>query len=110
MSAKDVLVWLFARKTKAGSQYLYGEAHQRQIQRLGWHASQAYHASQAQKGRDLQYEDDEVRVEVKNGWDKRHRRYVTDILIYPRDGSGDRYHVVIDEAGNELLNEYHPGK
>jgi|GEM_PF-5282176 len=25
MSAKDVLVWLFARKTKAGSRYLYGD-------------------------------------------------------------------------------------
>jgi hypothetical protein len=25
MSAKDVLIWLFARKTRAGSKYLYGD-------------------------------------------------------------------------------------
>lgn len=103
------LVWLFARKTGPGSRYLFGPDRQRQIERLGRYASSAYHASQAQQGRDIQHEDDEVKVVVKNGWDRSRRCYVTDILVIPRDGTGDRYHVVIDADGDELLNEYHPG-
>jgi hypothetical protein len=109
MSVKDVFVWLFARNTKPGSRYLHGDARQRQAQRLGQYASNAYHTSQAQQGRDIQHEDEEVKVVVKNGWDRRHRRYVTDILVIPRDGTGDRYHVVLDAEGNELLSEFHEG-
>lgn len=86
---------------------LYGAERERVIQRLGQAANNAYHASQAQQGRDLQYIDDDVRVEVKNGWDRKHRCYVTDILMIPRDGSGDRYHVIIDADGNELYSEFH---
>lgn len=70
-------------------------------------AVEAYNRSLAQRGRDLQYLDNDFRVEVKNGYDRDHRCPVTDILIFPRDGSGDRYHVIIDEDGNELYRGYH---
>ncbi len=101
-----MLVWLFARNTKPGSKYLYGDLEVLR-QKLGAVATRAYEKSLAQKGRDLQYIDEDVRVEVKNGYDVRHRCFVTDILIFPRDGSGSRYHVIIDSNGNELYSDFH---
>lgn len=108
------IVWAVGRNTEWGRKQLGRETlleqgvRERRIELLGRYASNAYHASQAQQGRDLQHKDDEVEVRVKNDWNRDHHRYVTDILVIPRDGTGDRYHVIIDGDGNELLNEYHP--
>ncbi len=43
MSFKDVLAWLFARKTKSGSRYLYGPDQERLRKRLEGRWSSKYH-------------------------------------------------------------------
>jgi hypothetical protein len=57
-----------------------------------------------------QHKDDEVNVQVKAGQEHRSGKATTEFVISPRDGSGDRQHVVIDDEGNELLNEWHEGR
>ncbi len=103
-------VWAVGRNTEAGKKMLGEETlleqHAREA-KMGRLARVAYQNSLAQKGRDVQYEDEDCVVKVKMGYSRRYACYTTDIVIAPRDGSGDRYHVIIDEHGNELYSGYH---
>lgn len=56
--------------------------------------------------RATQYEDSDFRVSVKSGYDRRHDRIVTDVLIFDRHNKKEHYHLVIDEHGNELFSEW----
>jgi len=58
----------------------------------------------------IQYEDDDVRVEAGGMFSYDTQTPTTDILIFPRDRSGDRHHFVTDDRGNVITDEYHPGK
>lgn len=102
------VVWLVARNTKPGSRHLYGDIVAERSRRLGELASQAYAQSLAQRGRDIQYEDDEVKVKVRNGYDRTHRSFVTDIIVTPRidNPRGSHLHVIFDSEGQELMNEW----
>jgi hypothetical protein len=53
-----------------------------------------------------QYEDDEFKVQVKSGYDRRHDCIVTDLLIHDKQNKREHYHLVIDEYGNELFSEW----
>jgi hypothetical protein len=56
-------------------------------------------------GRNEWYDGD-MKVSVIDGYSRDYDRYVTDILIFPRDVQG-RQHVLVDGDGNVLLNEWH---
>lgn len=58
-----------------------------------------------QAGRKEWYDGD-LKISVIDGYSRDYDRYVTDILIFPRDVAGNQ-HVIIDENGNTLLNEWH---
>lgn len=62
----------------------------------------------ANKGpRQIVYQDSDLVIKTQSGWSRDHRCKTTDILIFPRDNSGNRLHIVYDERGNEILNEWH---
>lgn len=50
--------------------------------------------------------DGDIRVSVIDGYSRDYDRYVTDIILAPRDVRGNQ-HVLIDGDGNVLLNEWH---
>lgn len=108
MSVKDVLVWLFARKTSTGSRYLYGSQHEQDradvVDRAYRRVQAKYQPGQA----DLQYLDGEYRVTVKSGYGFDQDAATTEILIYPRQDnpSGSHWHIVIDDHGTEIMNEW----
>ena len=113
MSAKDVFVWLFGRNTKAGSRYLYGDPAAREqlereraeiVERAYRHVQAKFQSAPA----DLQYLDGEYRVTVRSGYSFDRGRATTEILIYPRqnNASGSHWHIVIDDQGNEIMNEW----
>lgn len=57
--------------------------------------------------RELQYKDEDVKVEVRSGHDRDYNAYVTEIFVFHRDPAITQHlHVVIDEHGNELMNRY----
>lgn len=117
MSAKDVLVWLFARNTKPGSRYLRGGVQGLMAQA----ALRAFRNYQEQResdsrwredgsrGKSLQYEDGDVRVEVVNGYSQDTDEYTTDIKVIHRDSRvTEHLHVIYDEQGKEIMNEWRP--
>lgn len=57
---------------------------------------------------DLQYLDGDYRVTVKSGYGFDQDSPTTEILIYPRrdNPSGSHWHIVIDDQGNEIMNEW----
>ncbi len=57
---------------------------------------------------DLQYLDGEYRVTVRSGYGFKQDEPTTEILIYPRrdNPSGSHWHIVIDDQGNEIMNEW----
>lgn len=64
-------------------------------------------ATSEQKGRDIQYVDDGCRVEVKSGYRRKNKAIVTDILVFDRTRKdGGHVHIVIDELGNVLHEEW----
>lgn len=108
MGWKRTLVWLVARNTTIGRNYLgTGEEHRRR--KLGQITIKAYREAQKQKGkRDIQYEDEGYKVKVTNGYSRDLDRYTTDIIIVPRFNNpyGHHQHVIFDEYGNEIMNEW----
>lgn len=82
-------------------------AHQRQ-QHFGQAALRAYNRVRemdAQTGQDLQFEDGNCKITVKNGYHRGDGRgvggYTTDVLVLDRNSSsGAGWHVVFDENGN----------
>lgn len=111
MSFRDALVWLLARNTRPGSRYLYGDQAFRELQGLIAvairRAYQDNRASAAQSGRSVQYCDGDLEVLVKVGYNRDHDCYVTDIIVRPlaKGWQGSHQHVIIDEAGNEIMND-----
>jgi hypothetical protein len=109
-SFKDIMVWLFARKTKAGSQYLYGSANELEglIAVAVRRAYQNNRTWRAQGRREVQYEDGDFTVKVRSGYSRDSDADVTDIMIIPRHDNprGSHQHVIIDEDGNEIMNEW----
>jgi hypothetical protein len=60
-------------------------------------------ATSVQKGRDLQYVDDDFKVKVKSGYHRENEVVATDIIIIDRLGpKGSHWHIIIDEYGNIL--------
>lgn len=58
-------------------------------------------------GHDKQYIDGDVKVLVVNGFSDDENEYTTDIKVIHRDPSIKQHlHVVFDEQGNELVNEW----
>lgn len=127
------VVWLFLRNTKWGSRYLYGPEQAAykllmlQIAERAWGQSQQYRDYQSRReadsrrkfdahGNDVaagrnEWTDGEFLVSVTDGYSRNYNCYVTDVIIAPRDHSGDRYHVILDsESGAELYAEYHQKK
>ena len=77
-----------------------------QKERLGRYAVNAYYASFAGT-KQPQHLDPDVRVTVRNNWNRDHHVWTTDVIVAPRDHTGDRLHIVFDERGNEIVNEWH---
>ena len=60
-------------------------------------------------GKAIQFEDDEVRVEVVNGYSRDYDQYTTDIKVMHRDSRASHHlHVIYDERGREIMNEWRP--
>ena len=56
-----------------------------------------------QKGRDVQYVDDDISVKVKSGYHGKTGQITTDFILYDRrDPNGLHLHLVVDESGNVL--------
>lgn len=96
----DLVLAMFAPRTwerKKSTERSYQQA-------LGNVAIRAYRHSRqmdAQEGRDIQFEDDDCRIEVKNGYHWSGDKYTTDVLVIDRhSSSGAGWHVVFDEEGN----------
>jgi hypothetical protein len=68
----------------------------------GWHLS-------GLGSRMLQDVNERSRVEAGGDFSYENQVPTTDILIFPRDGSGGRHHFVVDDEGNVILDEYHQG-
>lgn len=114
---KRGLVWLFARNTDWGRRQLGQEtdleaAERRRLEneRIAI-VDRAYRKVQSKYQPDsakLQYLDGDYRVEVKSGYSFDEGRLTTEVFIYPRHNNprGSHQHVVIDEHGNELMNEW----
>lgn len=58
------------------------------------------------RGRD-EWTDGEFIISVTNGYSRDRDEYTTDVLVIPRDADGAKLHVVFDERGNEIVNEWH---
>lgn len=59
------------------------------------------------RGHSTQYRDGDVQVEVVNGYSRDLDQYTTDIKIIHRDPRITQHlHVVFDELGNEIVNEW----
>lgn len=125
MSLKRALVRLFARNTRPGSQYLHGPAW-REFQGLmaqaalkAWRDYQALREGDSRRkidpisGGDVhagrsEWRDGDVAISIVDGYSRDYDRYVTDIVLAPTTGPyRGRQHVIIDEQGNVLLNEWH---
>ncbi|WP_100485554.1 hypothetical protein [Mycobacteroides abscessus] len=68
---------------------------------------EAYRHAKRQRGKhDIQFDHEGFRVKVKNGYDRKSGQYTTDIIIIdPRDLTG-HWHFVVDEWGNEIVDEW----
>lgn len=95
-----------ADRVKAGREELErrkaaAEAERRR--RFGQAAIRAYRRSrqmEAERGRAIQFEDDDVKVEVRNGYHWGGDKYTTDIMVIDRHSrSGAGWHVVFDDEG-----------
>jgi len=63
--------------------------------------------SLVQQGRDVQYEDNTCRVEIKNGYSRDHDQYTTDAIVYMRDPNVPGHlHIIFDEQGRELYRQW----
>ncbi len=71
-------------------------------------AYQENRASAAQVGRNVQYRDGDLEVLVKVDYKRDIDDYVTDIIIKPlgHGWRGSHQHVIIDESGKILMNEW----
>ncbi len=84
-----------------------GASSQQELARTALHSAlddasrRAYRKSQAQIGRDLQYDDAGMRVKVRNGYSVDTDQYTTDIIVVDR-ATGEKLHVVVDENGQFL--------
>lgn len=79
---------------------------QQQSDRLGTYAVNAFHQAMT-SARTEQYRDSNVRVTVKNNWNRDSHTWTTDIIVAPRDRSIKQHlHIVFDEWGNEIVNEW----
>jgi hypothetical protein len=72
-------------------------------------AYQEHRTELARGPRQIQYRDGDFTVKVRSDYDRDRGCDVTDILIIPRKNNprGSEQHVVIDDHGNTLLNEWH---
>jgi len=69
-----------------------------ELERIAQEAELKYSGS-----REIQYIDNDAKVMVKSGYDRRHHCVVTDILITDRrSDNGLRLHLLIDENGKEI--------
>lgn len=76
-------------------------------------ARRAARKAMAQPGRDLQYKEDGVKVQVKNGYDYKSDSFTTDIILIDPDRPNEHYHFVANEAGKivqKKWNKNHPKK
>lgn len=82
------------------------EQRRREQQRFGEVAIRAYRRARqmdAQQNRDVQYEDDDCVVRVKNGYHFDSDKDTTDILVIDRNSrTGAGWHVVFDDNGNVI--------
>lgn len=59
------------------------------------------------RGRD-EWIEGNLKISVVNGYSSDYDAYTTDILVIPLDGSTkQKLHVIFDEDGNEIFNEWH---
>lgn len=54
----------------------------------------------------VQYVDEQVKTKVRGGFDYRHQVPTSDIVIMPRDGSGRHHHLVVDDDGTVITDEW----
>lgn len=94
-----------ARRAEAVDQQERQRLERRKVE-FGKLAIRAYQQSRrmdAQDGRDVQFENEDCRIEVKNGYQGRTDQYTTDVMVIDRhSSSGAGWHVVFDENGNVL--------
>lgn len=117
MGVWKAFVWATARNTEWGRSQLGREtlaqrdARERMEGLMAVAIRRAYQdhrASEAQVGRSVQYRDGDLEVLVKVGYNRDHDCYVTDIIVKPlgEGWHGSHQHVIIDENGRELMNEW----
>lgn len=66
----------------------------------------AYREAKAQRGRDTQFESHGIKVRVKNGYSRRFDRYTTDIVLIDPRRPSEHLHLVLDDNGNEIHNQW----
>lgn len=65
----------------------------------------------AQKGRDIQYQDSDCTVKVRNGYDAQSGKFTTDIVVYDRTRSdGLHYHLVLNGRGDVITEHWRTNK
>lgn len=84
---------------------------ERLAQEMGVKATDAtlgkvYREAKAQRGRDVQFESDGIKVLVKSGYSRKFDRYTTDIILIDPGRRGEHLHYVLDENGNEIHKEW----
>jgi hypothetical protein len=83
------------RREEEESKKLFGRAAIRAYQRS--------RQQDSQRGRDVQYEDGDYKIRVKNGYQWKGDKYTTDVVVVDRrTRKGAHWHVVFDENGNIL--------
>jgi hypothetical protein len=50
----------------------------------------------------VQHRDEDVVVKVRSDYSRNYDSLTTDVQVYPRDGTGDHIHHVLDEYGNVI--------
>ncbi|MGK4595113.1 hypothetical protein [Amycolatopsis sp. w19] len=62
--------------------------------------------SMAQQGRDTQFEQDGIKVLVKNGYSRNTDSYTTDIIVIDPGRRGQHLHMIVSEQGTILHEEW----
>ncbi|MFF2842516.1 hypothetical protein [Paenarthrobacter sp. NPDC057981] len=68
-------------------------------------ARRAYREAQQQRGkRDIQFEENGIKVLVKNGYSRKFDKYTTDVILVDHASPEEHLHLIYDENGSEIHN------
>ena len=69
-------------------------------------AERAARRASAESGREEVIEENGITLKIKNGFDHRSGELTTDILVFDKDDNSGHWHLVVDERGKLIINEW----